>query len=113
MAQKSIDPIKITQDYLDSLKEKIEIKKAILFGSAARGQFTRDSDLDIIVISPDFKKMEYMDRLKFLSKARGDKFIYVPMDILGYTEEEFEKITKESVVLEEAKREGKEIKYSR
>ena|SRR3990167_5431130 len=107
MAKKSINPIQIARDYAQTLKKRIKVEKIILFGSAARGQMTRDSDLDIIIISPDFEKMKYIDRLVFLSKARGGKFTFIPMDILGYTDEEFERLSKESVVLDEAKREGK------
>ena len=115
MAQTTINPTKITKDYINHLNKKklIRIQKVILFGSAARGQMTEDSDLDIIVISPDFKKMDYMKRLQLLSRARDNKFCFIPMDILGYTPEEFDKMAKpdQSIVLSEAKREGK-IVYS-
>ena len=30
----------------------------------------------------------------------------VPMDILGYTQDEFEKLSKESIILKEAKEQG-------
>ncbi len=39
-------------------------------------------------------------------QARGRKFMSPAMDILGYTPEEFEKLSKESIVLAEAKKEG-------
>ena len=110
MAQRLFNPTQIVRDYVENLKGQIKVEKTILFGSSARGQMTRDSDLDIIIISPDFKKMKYIDRLIFLSKARGDKFTFIPMDILGYTSEEFKKMAKEAVVIREAQEEGREIK---
>ena len=82
----------------------------ILFGSWARGKVHRDSDIDLIIISPYFKKMEFMERLIWLSRMRGEKFMSPPMDIFGYTPEEFEKLSKESSVLGEAKKEGILIK---
>jgi len=113
MAKMVIDPIKVTRDYIKHLagKKLIKISRVILFGSAAAGKMHRDSDLDIIVLSPDFKNMDYISRLQLLSRAREDKFTFVPMDILGYTLEEFEKMAHpdQSIVLSEAKRKGKVI----
>jgi len=111
MAWESPDPIKIVRDYTQELKKHIKVDRVILFGSAVRGEMTFDSDLDIIVISSDFGNIPYMKRLQLLSKIRGRKFIFIPMDIFGYTAEEFEKMSKldQSVVLSEAKREGKVV----
>ncbi len=69
-----------------------------------------DSDVDLIIISSDFKKLAFMDRLVLLSKLRKSKLTRsVPMDIIGYTPEEFENIDKESIIMRRAKREGKMI----
>ncbi len=107
---KNIDPIKIVYDYARDLTNQIRVQKVILFGSAGRGQMTYDSDLDVIVISPDFKKLDFIKRLQILSRNRKNAARKVPMDILGYTQEEFEKLGRESVVIEEAQKEGQEIK---
>lgn len=71
----------------------------------------KDSDLDFIVISPDFRKMQFMKRLELLSHVQGVDPITcsVPMDIIGYTPNEFENIDKESVIMRQAKKEGKMI----
>lgn len=97
---------KIIESYSRDLEKKIPINKVILFGSIARGRYHRDSDLDLIVLSNKFKTMSFMKRLEFLSKARGRKHLDMAMDILGYTPEEFKEISKESVVLKEAARDG-------
>lgn len=102
--------LEIVKDYLQNLEGKIKVDKTILFGSAARGKMNRDSDIDLIIISPQFKKMEFMKRLILLSKLRRGMKKTAPMDIFGYTPEEFEKLSKESTVLEEAKKEGIIIK---
>jgi len=102
--------LSIVKDYLQNLEGKINVKKVILFGSAARGKMHRDSDIDLIIISPDFNKMEFLERLILLSKLREGMKKSVPMDIFGYTPEEFEKLSKESIILSEAKKEGKIIK---
>ena len=96
----------IAQDYVNYARQKLNIEKALLFGSAARGEADENSDIDLIVISDDFKKMALIDRLVFLSKLRGQKFINWPMDILGYTSDEFEKLSQISSMFKEAKRDG-------
>jgi len=107
-------PPKIVKDFITRYKRTLEphikVESMILFGSYARGEQGRYSDIDLIVISPDFKRMGYMDRMIWLSKMRGDKFINRAMDVLGYTKEEFGKMRKESAVLDEAWREGVRIK---
>jgi predicted nucleotidyltransferase len=102
--------ISIVKDYLRNLEGKINVKKVILFGSAARGKMHRDSDIDLIIISPDFKKMGFVERLILLSRLREGMKKSAPMDIFAYTPEEFEKLSKESIILKEAKKEGKVIK---
>jgi len=109
MAQ-TFNPIEIVHNYARDLNKKIKVQKVILFGSASRNQMTYDSDIDVIVLSSDFKKLDYIQRLQLLSRARKGLSRQVPMDILGYTSDEFNKMTRESVVLAEAKKEGKEIK---
>lgn len=102
--------LEIINDYLRNLEGKIKIKKIILFGSAARNQMHRDSDIDLIVLSSQFKKMEFMERLIFLSRARRGMKKSAPMDIFGYTPEEFEELSKKTIILKEAKKEGISIK---
>lgn len=97
---------KIAQNYVNYAKQKLDIEKALLFGSAARGEADKNSDIDLIIISDDFKKMDLMGRLKFLSHLRGRNFISWPMDILGYTSDEFEKLAQVSSMFAEAKKEG-------
>ena len=111
MANKRIHPKKIIKEYLKNLPSNIKVDGVFLFGSYATGKVREDSDLDLIIISPDFKKMEFMKRLILLSHVQGASKLTrsVPMDIIGYTPEEFENIDKESIIMRRAKREGKMI----
>ena len=54
--------------------------------------------------------MGFIERLILLSKLREGMKKSAPMDIFGYTPEEFERLSKESIVLKEAKREGQIIR---
>lgn len=104
----------IVKEYLKNFPQDIKIKGVFLFGSYATGQIRQDSDLDLIVISPDFKKINFIKRMELLSHLRQARITRdIPMDIIGYTPEEFREIDKESIVMKEAKREGKMIYQKR
>jgi len=40
----------IATKYIDSLKDKYDIRRVILFGSYAKGTYTNDSDIDLAII---------------------------------------------------------------
>jgi predicted nucleotidyltransferase len=66
MAKKQIELI--VKNYINSLKSmNLRIEKAILFGSCARGNNHRDSDIDIAIISPDLGK-DYIEEAVMLKE---------------------------------------------
>ena len=86
-----------------------QIDSIVLYGSVARGEATEDSDIDILIISPDAEKV----RSK-VSQIRGD-FAYERnydffISLIDYTRDEFyrikalgspliEKLTHDGVIL--------------
>jgi len=81
--------LKIIDDYRLELEKQISVKKIILYGSFAYGLPRAGSDIDLVVISPDFKKFKPLERLEFLSLATRKG--RAPIEALGYTPEEFDK----------------------
>ncbi len=47
----------IASRYADAVKSKYDIVKIILFGSYARGNYHKDSDIDIAVILKDYNSL--------------------------------------------------------
>jgi hypothetical protein len=112
MARK-INIKRVIKEYLKCFPKNIRVKGVFLFGSQGRGKTHKDSDIDLIIISPDFKEVPFIRRSEMLSHFRQAKITRsVPMDILGYTPEEFKEIDKESIVMRQAKKEGKMIYQS-
>lgn len=96
---------KVIKNYLSNLR--IEVKEAILFGSSVRGNRLVDSDIDLIVISNDFKQMSFPERFLILQKNWKSK---TNLEVFGFTPEEFAKLKDKSIVLQEAVKYGIQLK---
>jgi predicted nucleotidyltransferase len=58
---------RIVDEFARQLRENhIEYDSLVLFGSYARGDFHKDSDVDIAVISPHFGKNRLFERIKLM-----------------------------------------------
>ena len=88
----------------DPIFNRYGVKKAILFGSLARGEPSRHSDIDLILIQQTTKR--FLDRfdgiLSDLNKASPGPAV----EVLIYTPEEFESLQNRSFIAR-AVREGK------
>lgn len=78
---------RIIKRYAEEL-EKLGIiaKKVMIYGSYAKGHPREGSDIDLLVISEDFKGRNLRERLEILGLAAGR--VFEPIEARGYTEEE-------------------------
>ena len=98
MVEKTQDIKLIIEKFKKELKRiGINPQRIILYGSYARGEQKEYSDIDVIVISDDFKDLNLRERLEILGMAAGR--ILEPIEALGYTEDEV-KESKESFLEE-------------
>ena len=83
---------KILAQFIKETKKKISVQKIILFGSYAKGTPKKTSDIDIAVISPNFARMNELQRIKLLLDCAHRIKYEIPVDIetFGYTPEEYE-----------------------
>jgi hypothetical protein len=99
------DLIKALSAFRKRLSSVIPVTEMILFGSSATGKAGKDSDVDILVVSPAFRNV---------NSARG-KALYdfweldCPVDFLCYAPEEFEKQKKRISLVSIALEEGVKI----
>lgn len=80
------------------------IQKAILFGSVARGEASRRSDIDLILIQRTTKR--FLDRYDGILRDLNRESPGPAVDVLIYTPGEFERIGKRGFIAR-AVREGK------
>ena len=77
-----------------------------MFGSRITGRATEASDLDVIIISKDFKEIPFVKRMgELLKAARFPKHV----DYFCYTPEEFDRIKESSAIIGQALEEGVEV----
>ena len=92
--------------FAEQLREQIGAQRVLLFGSRARGQTARDSDYDLIVVSPRFATVEPPRRAIGLRQLWYEVGGQGPMDLICLTPEEFaeaqRRITLLAAVLPEA-----------
>ncbi len=86
MVQTTNQNLKTVKNYLKKLK-KINVEKAIFFGSRAKGNFYEDSDFDLIVVSKEFKNLKLGRRVLLAYRFWENNSA---LEVLCYTPEEFE-----------------------
>jgi len=65
----------------------VKASRIVLFGSYANGTSRDGSDIDIAVISGDFKGMDYWKRIDVMSKAIYE--VFEPIEAIAFTPEEW------------------------
>lgn len=99
--------IKKLKEFKNKLKKEFQVNKIIFFGSRASGKPYEDSDIDLIIVSKDFKDKKFRYRsIGFYNYWNLD----YPVDFLCYTPEEFNKLKNQITIVREAVKEGIEIK---
>ena len=94
------------REFKEKVNNSLPIDNMILFGSRAHGKTGRDTDIDLIIVSPKFKKLDFFQRG---AKMYDYWDIRYPVDFLCYTPEEFNKLKKQATIVKEALENGIEI----
>jgi len=102
--------IKLGKTLQQLLRQRgITVKKIVVFGSYTRGEEKKDSDVDIIIVSPDFRNKDIFEKVELTSGIHRAlvKRVKKPVDIMYYSDIEWGK--SHSLIIDAAKREGEVI----
>ena len=94
------------ESFLQRLAEAHPNARAYLYGSFARGDWLEDSDVDMVVVSPDFTGdplFQRMSRLRLMAPRN------VAFEILAYTPEEMDQKLQGSLIWQEIASYWKEL----
>lgn len=99
------------RDFLESLLKQrgISANKIILFGSFIKGGFSKESDIDIVIVSKDFRNKSIFERVKKTTGIGRElvKKFKIPFDLVYYSDEEWEK--RNLLLINEAREYGRVI----
>ena len=99
--------VKAVQSYVAAVRHNgIKASRAVVFGSCARGDAHPDSDVDVLVIAPEFDGLYDKHRVDLLWELRAQtdsRIEPMPVGERQWREDGT------SVILEMARREGQEI----
>ena len=96
---------KVLQEVVRRIVDVADPEKIILFGSAARGSITQESDLDVMVVKADVNRRHLAQRIyrNLIGVGRA-------VDVIVVTPEDIERYGNcPALVIEPALREGKVI----
>ncbi len=95
--------IKELQKFKRSLSRKMNVQQMVLYGSRARGDHLKESDVDVILVSKGFIQVPFVERIYNTTKHWKHD---LPLEIFCYTPEEFELKKKESRYMQKILSEG-------
>ncbi|MBI4309075.1 MAG: nucleotidyltransferase domain-containing protein [Candidatus Omnitrophica bacterium] len=82
------DVVRILQKFRLVLEKKIRVERIVLFGSWAKGMAWEASDIDVVVISADFRGKDHWLRSKLLGSAVYN--VFAPIQAVAVTPEEWD-----------------------
>ena len=77
---------KIIKKFVGAVSKDYSVTQAILFGSYAHNQARETSDIDLAVVSPDFRGKPEMEILQYLSRQAMK--IDTSLEVLAFTPED-------------------------
>jgi len=94
------------------IEKGINIDKIVIFGSLITGKLRKDSDIDVIIVSRDFRGRSIFERVKMTSGIGRElvRKLKMPFDLIYYSDEEWE--NESFLIINEAKEKG-EVIYAR
>lgn len=74
------------------IADGVNLSKIVLYGSRTRGDLQEESDIDILIMSEDFRGKTIFERARLTKNAEmtAMRKYQVPFDIITLTTEEFE-----------------------
>ncbi len=95
--------MKELKKFTENLKADYPDERVILFGSRATGRVGPDSDVDLIIVSERFRRMNFIKRAARMYDYWNLNY---PVDFLCYTPAEFRNLRKKVSIVSHAIKEG-------
>ncbi len=94
------------REVLPALVATYQPSKVLVFGSRARGDALKDSDLDVLIVAEAFRPIRWLDRA---FRVHMDCDIRLGVELLCYTPEEYARKREELGIVRTATAEGLDL----
>ncbi len=94
--------LKAVQELINKLSEKIDIQEVYLFGSYAKGAWLKTSDIDLIIVSPNFENTSPLKRLDMINEIQWKAGIQPFIEAIPLTPRELKEKIEKSTLLRDA-----------
>jgi len=94
------------EEFLKKVRIRFSLGVVILFGSRSRGEYLKQSDYDLIIVSKKFEGVHFLERIYQLLELWDCD---ADVDLLPYTPEEFEEKKGQIGIVKQAVEEGIEV----
>ena len=98
--------IPLVRRFMERVREQYRIELALLFGSRAREDYLLSSDVDVLLVSDDFKETPFRRRMADVLAFWNDE---VDLEVFCYTADEFLRKKEELGIVRQADKEGLRI----
>ena len=87
---------------IERLSSIMKVEAVYLYGSYARGNWLKTSDVDLIVVSKGFSKLSFMERLDLVNRLSWELGEKPHLEIIPLTPEELEEKMDVGVLVRDA-----------
>ena len=94
--------VKRALEFVNDLEKAVKVDGVYVVGSRARGDYLETSDIDLVIISGDFRGMNYIQRLE-----KVGQYLRAGVEAFAFTPEEWENPS--SLFIAEMKKEAKRL----
>jgi len=94
------------REVLPRLVERYRPSRVLVFGSRARGDALKDSDLDVLIVAEAFRAIRWLDRPVHVAEDCDIRF---GVELLCYTPDEYQRKLGELGIVRTATDEGMEL----
>jgi len=91
--------LELFRQSLPRIKKRFKPERLYLFGSQTKGESLTNSDLDVVIVSEQFRPIKFIDRISAVLELIEPP---VAIDLLCYTPEEFKRKKEEIGIVRES-----------
>jgi len=105
--QQDVD--EVVKAFIEALSRKVRVEAVYAFGSRVKGDWIKDSDIDLVIVSEDFRDMPFTKRMDVVEEVQWRMRIRPHIEAIPLTWKEFNRKVRRSAILMDASKYWRKI----